>query len=264
MKTRNLFVLLLLFTGLLSSCSKTKIQSYFSDAAIQIDGSAADWEKVPLFFNEKPAFVFGAVNDTSRLDLMIRFNDPALAQMMYRRGFVLWFDDDEKFGLNFNGRNMPGISQNRRRQNPDSLRKRSFGNKRIPLSLSLQDFDVILKGSVRNINQSDVLYLNAASGVEEGLYCFEFSVPLVPESEKGYGALISKKNEVNVIFKIKEMKRNIRESNASAMSMRGGGGGMSGGRRGGGRRGGGMKGGGMSRPDLSAIEFKAVVQLSFP
>ncbi len=262
MKIRIVFALLLFASLILSACSKAKIKSTIVDTAIQIDGSASDWENVPLFFNKKPPFVLGAVNDTNKLSLMLRFNDPTLAQMMYRRGFNIWFDDEEQFGLNFSGRRQSIRPQGRQRVNTDSLNRNRFQNMGFPLSLSLQDFDVFLKGSVRNVNQTDVRYLSAASGVEEGLFCFEFSVPLVPESERGHGAVINKKNTVNITFKIKEMKRPAGTN--SAMSMRGGGmsGGKSGGMRGGGRKGGGRKGAGIIRADRSATEFKAIVQLA--
>lgn len=244
----------------LSSCSKVKIQSYPANSIVQIDGSAADWENVPLVFNEKPAVVFGAVNDTGKLDLMMRFNDPALAQMMFRRGFKIWFDKDKKFGLNFLGRTPPRMPEGRRLMVNDSLRSRRFQKMGFPASLSLRDFDVVIKGAVRNIYQVDIPLLNAAYGVEGGLFCFEFSVPLVKEKEKGYGAVVSKKGNVDIQFVINEIKRPQKGGNVSAMR----GGGMASGRRGGGggRRGGGLKGGGMTRPDMSAMEVKATVQLA--
>ena len=264
MKATTSVIILILVTLALSSCSKAKIQSYTSDMVIKIDGSASDWENVPLFFNKKPAFVVGAVNDTNKLSLMLRFNDPSLTQMMFRRGFKIWFDEDEKFGLSFTGRTPYGTPDMRRRMVGDSLRSRSPQNMRIPVSLSLQDFEIVIKGSVRNIYQTDIPFLNAAFGYREGLFCFEFSVPLVAEKEKGYGALVSEKESVNLRFVINEMKRSTRDG--SSVSRRGSGrsGGMSGRMRGGGRRGGGMKGAGagMTRPDMSAIEFKATVQLA--
>lgn len=258
MKIRRTLIAWFIVAALISSCSTVKIQSVVSDAEIQIDGSAGDWENIPLFFNKKPAFVLGAVNDTAKLNLMIRFNDPSLAQMMFRRGFNLWFDNANKFGLHFNGRSFNRMQDGRQRKQKDSLKNRSLRK----MGLSLQDFDVILKGSQRNINQTDILYLNAASGVEEGLFCFEFSVPLVPQKDTGAGAAVMNEGKVAIKFSIPEMTHSMKNGSSPAIRAGGMSGGMSGGRRGGGRRGSGMKGGGMRRPDMSGIEFKAVVQLA--
>jgi len=86
-----------LFTLLfLLSCGGEIIESQWLAESIVIDGDAAEWENIPLYFNENLNVVYGIANDKTHIHFMIRFNDQQVARMFSARGFTLRFNENDE------------------------------------------------------------------------------------------------------------------------------------------------------------------------
>ena len=234
----------------LSACSRLEIQSTFRNQPMTIDGNSEDWADVPLLYNKVPPLMFGAVNDSSSLELVLVFRDESLARMMISRGFSIWFDDDESFGIDCMGgmgswrRTIPGYK-------PDSASSRRNHRFR---PLNSGDFTAIDKKADSYIPASEIDGLDAAFSVENGYYCLELRLPL--KAEKGtFGARIVSGKRVEVELKTKTLKASPKHKSTG---MTGSGQRGSGGRRGGRRAGAGR----MQRPDMAGKEFKATIELA--
>jgi len=183
------------------------------------------------------------------------------ARLLYSRGFTVWFDKNENFGIVYMGRIADNSAPGRRIQN-DSQRARQFSNFK---SLGSDDFTVLEKETGKYFVLSEFRNLDARLGFTEQIYSLELNVP-IKSSDSISGAEIISGNKVNVILKIKELELPADRINSDMRAS----GGMSGGRSGGmsGGRSGGKRGGGSGRPgmgqrtDTGSKEFKIKVALA--
>ena len=105
----------------------------------------------------------------------------------------------------------------------------------------------------------------AAADEDEGIFCFEFSIPLVPESGSPYHLEISDQRPVKMGFEIAGMSEEEKENLKTKMEER------QGSMQGGGRDMGGMSGGGRRRgaggkrpqmPDMDGEDYWISVKLA--
>jgi hypothetical protein len=260
-----------------TACGET-IDSHWKDKPIEVDGKSEDWKGIPLYYEEDQNVIYGIVNDDSTLNILIRFNDSRLAHMFSRRGMILWLNDEnekeKKIGFHYQEQFIPGeradfMERERFNRNEDQK-----GEMRSPMppqgSFSLAINDSITEISIKNVNG-----LAAAAGLENGLYCYEFSIPLFsaenltaknPKAgDLPYYICVSPKKEIKVGLEILPFSPEEREKIREHMPERRPPDGMSGGgMMGGGRRPGGMRGGrGMpSMPDMDGEEYWTTVRLA--
>ena len=180
-------VLFLTALILLSSCSE-KINSQWKTTAIEIDGHGQDWDGIPLQYNENMKIIYGIVNDEKALNFIIRFNDPSVARQFAARGVTLWFNDqnkkDKQSGIHYKEENMwgpisPGIG--RRGQNAF---QREAGQ--IKAHLPTGNFTLARKDTLTGIPVADIAGWRAAAGFADGLYTYEFQVPLKALANSAY------------------------------------------------------------------------------
>ena len=259
-------------------CGKT-IDSHWKDKAIQIDGKSEDWKGIPLYYEEDQNVMYGIVNNDSTLNILIRFNDSRLAHMFSRRGMILWLNDEnekeKKIGFHYQEQFIPGERagfMDRERFNRDEDQR---GEMRTPMppqgSFSLAINDSITERSIKNVNG-----MAAAAGLENGLYCYEFSIPLfsaenlTSETPKAgdlpYYICVSSKKEIKVGLEILPFNREERDRMTEQMGERRPPRGMhGGGMMGDGRRPGGRMSGGSDRhfmPNMDGEEFWMTVHLA--
>ena len=161
--------LVFLFVLLISSCSQIKLQSHWRMDPIDIEKDSTGWEGVAGEYHEDPSFVTSAVNNDSVLQLLVRFNDPMFARMLYSRGFTVWFDKSENFGIDYMGRIADNYSPERRVQN-DSQKPRQFSNFK---PLGSDDFTVLEKETGKYFSLSDFNNLEARLEVAKQIYSLE-------------------------------------------------------------------------------------------
>ncbi|KAA3611290.1 MAG: hypothetical protein D8M58_15080 [Calditrichaeota bacterium] len=234
-------ILLMLFTVAFFACSNQTIESKKPETQILVDGIGNDWEKYNLVFNEDFNIVFGALNTDPTLYLMFRFNDQRLARMFASRGVYLWLDKEKETGIMYRDENLfPNPGQ---RRNRGDIQQGYFPNG----TFIVQKKDTVIEQSLKSYPN-----LEAAFNLNDGLYCFEFKLPLNSTSPVTF---ISDDNELKVGIELAEVSEEVRSqmeqqrqgARGSAMS-----GGRSGGGRGMGGRGG-MRGGG--RPAQPKTDF---------
>jgi hypothetical protein len=201
-----------------------------------VDGNGKDWEKFPLAFNEDFNFVYGALNTEEDIYLMFRFNDQRLARMLATRGGTIWIGENKHFGINYINENMQDFifdPSNRKTGRPE--REEYFhpaGN-----------FSVVGNDSVWASDLKQYPSLQAAFYMNDGLYCFEFKIPLKYKAD----IKVLDKNpgdKIEIGFELAAIDENMKKQMDGRMKPRVGGqpegmppGGMGGGRRGGGMRG---------------------------
>jgi len=257
-------------TLILINCGE-KIESTWKTNPILVDGRGNEWRNYPLQYNEDLNIVYGIVNNDTALYYMIRLNDQQLARMLSVRGFTLWAnnsDDEEK---------LLGIHYRDERLREDLMemmrsQRRQQDQKKNPEEKSLFPrgrFSLAQNDAITDLAINDILGVNAAAGLDNGLYCFEFSMTLrrfpdiVHYLDVNAGGTISVGMEIAGVSEEDQerLKKEMEKNRESMGSGRGGGrGGGSG--RAGGRGSGGMRGGGQQMPDMDGEEMWVTVKMA--
>ena len=272
MKVFKKILLSALVMSALVSCGET-IESTWKSQPLVIDGNGKDWEGLPLQYQEEMNLVYGVVNDDRSIDFMVRFNDQRLAQTFAIRGFTVWVnaeDQEEKtLGIHYKDENLKDLAMSRRfNRRPDKDRG---GNSLLQAPEPKGQFTLAKNDSLTGISIKETAGFYASAGYEDGLYCYEFSIPLTPTEGSVNYLKISAANKIRIGLEIsglsEEEKKELKEQMAdrSSAGMRGGG--MDRGRPGAGMPGGRMRGGGMrgvnrSMPDMDGEENWISVSLA--
>ena len=183
---------------------------------------------------------------------MFRFNDPLLARKFAMNGLTLWLDEDKEFGVHYQDYALTHMLLN---SDPRQLMRGQ---------ISREAF--IPKGSFALINEDKTwetehlaaFSLNAEFEQVNGLYCFEFSIPLTAQEDKinlSAEKIIPVGIELSAVSE--EVQKALKEKREQGMQGRSGGrgkSGMNGGMGGGmGGRGGGQRAG--RRPLEQQMDF---------
>jgi uncharacterized membrane protein YgcG len=267
MNYKQNFILWILCIVFFANCGET-INSHWKDRTIKVDGNSEDWQGVPLHYDEDQKVMYGIINDDSTLNVMIRFNETGLARMFSMRGMILWLNDEneeeKKIGFHYKER----FTREQRNGIMDRKRFNGNGNQNaeIPTSIPPQgSFLLAINYSIIEKSIEKIDGLAAATGYENGLYCYEFGIPLVSTDNLPYVLNVSAKKEIKIGMEILAISAEERAKMKEKMAERGSGGMRGGGMKGGGgRRGGGMRGGGgmQAMPDMDGEEFWMTVHLA--
>ena len=252
LKIMTLFITLLLLSG----CGEKKLQGNHYSSEINVDGSYGDWSEYSnahVKSGENGYLVSTAVSD-SFLYFMFRFNDQRVARLMARRGLYFWISVDGKkdknYGVSFQSLLTDAMRGN---FNPQEMR----GAARKPISALSGDFYWRQNGEEISLGAAGVSDLAVATAQNNGIFCFEYAVPLHLIGDAGE----INKSKLMVGLEIPGVSEEMRNNQMTNMNERGGGmdGGMRGGGRGGGR-GGRSGGGGPSggRPDKSTMQAREI------
>ena len=177
----NLIILIIWFT--MAGCSQ-KVDSSWKNTAIEIDGLGKDWLDASMTYNKELKLMYGLANDDSALYLMLRFNDPQLARIFAVRGITLWFKDEnnkkKKVGIQYKDLTakipepgkQAGYGRNRDSDSsPDFPQKSMIPNG----NFTLAEDDLSTGISIKEVRGWE-----AAAGYQNGIFLYEFKVPLQP------------------------------------------------------------------------------------
>ena len=254
------------------------LESPAAGGRITVDGDPSDWDGFPTVYLEDSLRVVAASHDDDHLYLMYRFGDERLAERLLQRGVILWINGDgktknkdEAFGIRYTGSEV--IGEFFKASNPDDktgtepdeadLRKRPRGMDRLAEHRPDPGKLTVIRYGVKDVIPEGLpLGPNAASAIHDGVFCYEFRIPLAEIGGKVADQKPSKKRKIAVGIQIGGTTDAERENIEVAIqdSLGRGGGppsGDAGGMGGGGRGGmGGMGGGGRSGPPRDRDEIK--------
>ena len=276
-------ILKLIITGFFLfhyGCGGEEIDSTFKNKPIFVDGKGNEWNDYPLQFNEDFNVVYGIVNNDSALYCMIRFNDQQLARMMSVRGFTLWVnnsgDEEKLMGIHYRDQRPREDIMEMMRPRPGQQDQQKVPDQKIIYPRGR--FSLARNDTITDFNINDIYGINAAAGLDNGLYCFEFSMALKKSAGIVYSLGVKSGDVIKVGMEIaavseeeqERMKKEMEGRRESMGNGRGGGrpgggrpsGGTGGGMMGGGRSGGGMRGDRPQMPDMDGDIFWMTVQLA--
>ncbi|MEW5795553.1 MAG: hypothetical protein AB1772_04250 [Candidatus Zixiibacteriota bacterium] len=259
----------------LSAKEKADLNSTWVHGVVNVDGLAEDWTDLsPKYFDKQNA-VIGVANDSTRLYLLWRFRDAKWARVIRVTGLKLTLQTPSRekrtFVLTYRGG--PTLEQ-MRHLDPRAGSDRSdsvFPDAQRPDDLGPEDhrlFTCYIKDRIEEkeipVDGSEGPAANF--GMDQGMFVYEFSIPLLEGAVLNYGlgAEIGDRIKLSAVWG--DVKAH-RGRPGGGFGMIGGteGGPPSGipdGGMGGGRQGGGMRGGplGGERPDMPE---KQGIELNF-
>jgi hypothetical protein len=175
----------------------TKIASTPVDGIIRLDGSATEWDGIPIISLRESLHVIWVARDHETLYLMFTFSDRGLAERLLRRGVILWFNGDgktkmkkEEFALRYGGSEQIAdhlASQGRDEAGDGDTRGRrgrggratgpppcmANGSRAKPGELT-----IVTRGLEETVPENHADGPAAASMVAEEVFCCELRVPL--------------------------------------------------------------------------------------
>jgi len=162
-------------------------------APITLDGSAADWDGLPFSFVESSVHVIALAHDDTTLYVMFRFADERLARQILHRGVVIWLDGasshDTELGVRYAGSKglaealaatpaEPG-SGNPPGDAPSGWEDRPAGPPHPGVQRLEPGSVAVLGGDETQTRAEDMPGgPRAASALTDGVYAYEFAIPL--------------------------------------------------------------------------------------
>lgn len=271
---KNLIMVVLAVGGLVSTADcKQKIDLGLPWAVkpMSVDGLSSDWADLsPRLYPEQEA-VIGMANDSTRLYLLIRFRDPKWARAIRMAGLILDFridsDTKESFVLKYWGGPTPEqMREIMGRKFDDSAGGEFPGSERPdrPARHDRRVFTCYIKDRIeeKEIPVDGSEGPAAAFNVDQGLFTYEFSIPLEKGGVLQYGLGVGAGSQFKLDATWGDMKNMPERQHRPEFTFGGMEGGPPGGGMGGERpEGGGMRGDrpeGMRREPIKKqeIEFK--------
>ena len=247
---KSIFLLfLVLGSSILVGCKGNKIRNQWVDQEIDIDGKFSDWAGINQNILEDQNIVVGMANDENNLYLMFRGNDERMARRIGMMGVTVWLNKEGKkkkdFGILYTGSTDLHVSY-RPEVRPSDSRNQQMDNRMQQMmekrreNLPKPGMIMIIQGEDKSERNEYALEGPAAgSAYENGVFCYEFKLPIPINIESG--------GEIKLGLELGGMSDEDRKAMMQEMGGMRGAGGRSGGGMGG-RTGGGMggrRGGGM-------------------
>jgi hypothetical protein len=252
MKGNARFLALVLPAVLFSGCGggpDLGVESRWSDEAVVMDGSADDWAGYPLEYSEEEQISLGVRNDDENVYLIFLSRDERLARRVLMGGMTLWFDptcgQKKEFGVRYRGNRSLVETLRAGSDIPEMMRPAFQGHEAQVLDI----VTVLDRGDETSLPEGNPVGPQAASVCEDGVYGYEFMIPIARSGDIHYAVEVSPSEKVSVCLELSGADRETRKRMVSERGEMTGPppGGMGGGGQrpmgGGGRRGGGPRGG---------------------
>ena len=256
MKKITYLLIILLSMTLIVGCKQKILTSQWKPENLKVDGNGSDWEKIPLAMSDKINGLMGAVNDAENQYIIFKISDQRMARRIQTIGLTVWINTNGKkkkeFGIRYTGSEALGLSLRSQRDFNNPARE----NSRMPKMREMMSAHLPGPGMLGVIQNERVVMEpeknpwgpSAASAENEGVYCYEFKIPLQFDKSVTDDQTTNVSDKIKVCLEIGGINDEVRNKMKEQMSGNRGGGGRGGrsGGMGGGRggMGGGMKGGG--------------------
>ena len=254
----------------ITGCKKVEVTNLWNENSIKIDGNGSDWKNVPLLMADDFNGALASMNDAENQYLILKINNQRIARRIQRMGLTIWFNSNGKkkkdFGIRYTGSELLVRSFRQQRNFEEQMRTSSrFETMREKMRDSLPEpgmLAVIQKGKISMQPETNPWGLSAASAENEGVYCYEFKIPLQFDKSVTDDQTTGVSDKIKVCLEIGGINDEMRDQMKQQMGgtrgsrsggMRGGRGGM-----GGGMKGGGMRGSGSRMPGGEGFEKQEV------
>jgi len=174
-----------------SSCNGLEMQSTWTEKPITVDGKVDDWRGIGSALLEENEASVGLANDSSRLYVLVRLRDRRTAGMIRRSGLTLYIDPEggksKDFYICFHGG--PSREDIEAMGGDGDRRPSDRENDFMAPDTGRPEFTCYQKGRIveMEIPTDGSLGPAAAYGVDQGLYTYEFSIPLQESTVRFYG-----------------------------------------------------------------------------
>jgi hypothetical protein len=223
-------VTLTMFTG----CKSENLECPWTKEPIKIDGQAADWTNLPkLYFKDYGASI-GVCNDADNLYVLFRFNNHQWLPLLRNGGLTIWLDktakDKKDFGIRYFGKLPFDSTQiSRWHHRRPGMESNPEGNMPPRLERTIEEIIVLNgKNQINSISPDGSYGVYASIGQEEGIFSYEFAIPIRNLDPLKYNIGSEPGRKVSLGFEITGMDRGDFESPRGERgdAMGGGGGGM--------------------------------------
>ncbi len=221
MKLKIIFFFFSFVLILTEGCGE-KIESTWKNQELTVDGNGQDWEGFPLQYHEDMKIVYGIVNDDATVNFMIRFNDESLARMFSMRGFTLWLNEEDEeqkqIGIHYRDDSMRHRFMAER---SDRYRERDQDEQISSQLLKPKGkFTLAKNDSLTTIPLREITVFEAAADSKDGIFCYEFSIPLTSAEGSPYYLNISNQKTIKVVLEIVGMSEEEKENLIAEMDER--------------------------------------------
>ena len=186
--------LLLVLPGLFltAGCKTPEIDCSWADTDIAVDGRRTDWGEKPFTHFKDEDVVIGLSNDSSRLYLYFAFRNQQWARLIKRGGLTLWFDTRGKknrdWGIKYSGGPEIEDSLDPRHAQPDDRRNHLTDEQKEQLKKDMEKHNRQMTVIDNKNEQEYRIEADGSSGpaaafaVTNGIYTYEFEIPLTSKS----------------------------------------------------------------------------------
>ncbi len=190
MKKLTLAYLILIGFSFLAGCNNQKIQNQWIGRPFTIDGKPSDWEGTDQYDLKDLNLMMGTANDENFLYFMFRGDDEKLLRQIQRFGVKIWLNSDGKKkkenGICYRGSpdllSLPPMTDDGSEPGPPGMEEHvppmpeHFG-----ANLPAPGMLMLLRGKeTQEVSEKSSSGPAAASGVQHGIFCYEFRIPFAP------------------------------------------------------------------------------------
>jgi len=193
----TLLSLIVVSSTLLGGCKPQEVPSHWIGQPVKVDGEMTDWQGIPTTYFKENDAQLGLCNDSENLYILFRFSNQLWARAIRLRGLTIWLDSSGKkrgdFGLRYLGGSSPSEMQEAGTggqggfwESLTSEQKKHFLQRQAVMANRIT---VINKeGNVETTIPANGSRGPAADfGVLQGVYTYEFRIPLQKGDISNYG-----------------------------------------------------------------------------
>jgi hypothetical protein len=252
--------LLILLATVGTGCKTVELRASWTASPILIDGRADDWNDLPMAYFEDLQVALGVANDSSQLYLLLRSRDPKTARLIAQTGLTVQLaaQDGAELQLKFRAgpsrkdlRALMGTDSEAKDWHPDRERPRGNSKEEPELMVAVKDRVLLRQIATDGSNGP-----KAAYGASDGMFTWEFQIPLAASRVRWYGLGIGAGATISAKAVWGEFDRPDRPKPPEGVTSMGGG---RGGRGGGDDWGSGRRPGGLSKPQRQEVSFKLLL-----
>ena len=180
-----------------------EMESYWTPESIEIDAQLDDWADKPMTYFKDEEVSLGILNDNENLYVLLGFRNDQWAQLIRMGGVTLWFDKNREkkknYGIRYKGGPPPAEMQGDRRPQIENLPQEQ--RERIKeMQGQESQLTIINKGKHIITTPGGSHGVAVSSSISQGLYIYEFSIPVREKEEKYYSVNTQPGQIINVGF----------------------------------------------------------------